>query len=156
MGSKTKKPLLVLAATIGVFFILFLAEMLRSSLTTFSGLTYPFWALVLYTLVNFLIALPVFASFYFLAKKGKIKAEKTTVLALIFGLLVGNLFNLLSFDFQNNLFFLNSDIFNYLNWLSGNVFFLFFPALAAILFAELRKKQIACLSLPNPSTNLTS
>jgi hypothetical protein len=115
--------------------------MLRSSLTTFSGFIYPYWALVLYTLVNFLIALPVFASFYFLATKGKIKAEKTTILALIFGLLVGNLFNQLTFDFQDNIFFLNSDIFNYLNYLSTNLFFLFFPALAALLFVELREKK---------------
>ena len=92
-------------------------------------------------LAGFLIALPVFASFYFLAKKGKIKVEKTTVLALIFGLLFGNIFNQLSFDFQNNLFFLTSDIFNYLNYLSGNLFFLFFPALAAFLFVELREKK---------------
>ena len=137
-----KKPLLVFATTIGVSFILFLAQkMLRSSLTTFSGFTYPFWALVSYTLVGFLIALPVFASFYFLAKKGKIKVEKTIVLALIFGLLVGNIFNQLSFNFQDNLFFLTSDIFNYLNYLSGNLFFLFFPALAAFLFVELREKE---------------
>ena len=47
---------------------------------------------------NFLIVLPVFASFYFLAKKGKIKAEKTIVLALVLGLLVGNIFNQLSFE----------------------------------------------------------
>jgi hypothetical protein len=137
-----KKPLLVFSTTIGVSFILFLAQkMLRSSLTTFSGLTYPYWALVLYTLVGFLIALPVFGSFYFLAKKGKIKVEKTIVLALIFGLLVGNIFNQLSFDFQDNVFFLTSDIFNYLNYLSGNLFFLFFPALAAFLFVELREKK---------------
>lgn len=139
-----KKPLLVFAATIGVSFSLFLSEMLRSSLTTFSMLTYhtyPYWALVLITLVNFLIALPVFASFYFLAKKGKIKAEKTIILTLIFGLLVGNIFNQLSFDFRDNLFFLNSDIFNYLNYLSGNLFFLFFPALAAFLFVELRENK---------------
>jgi hypothetical protein len=141
LGSKTKETLLVFAATIGVSFILFLAEMLRYSITTFSGLTYPYWALVLTTIVGFLIALPVFASFYFLAKKGKIKAEKTIVLALIFGLLVGNIFNQLSFDFRDNLFFLNSDIFNYLNYLSGNLFFLFFPALAAFLFVELRENK---------------
>jgi hypothetical protein len=76
-----------------------------------------------------------------LAKKGKIKVEKTTVFALIVGLLFGNIFNQLFFDFQNNLFFLTSDIFNYLNYLSGNLFFLFFPALAAFLFVELREKK---------------
>jgi cation transport ATPase len=141
LGSKTKKPLLVFAVTIGGSFILYLAETLRVSLNTFSGFTYPYWALVLITLVNFLIALPVFASFYFLAKKGKIKAEKTIILALIFGLLVGNILNQMYFNLQTNLFFLNSDIFNYLNYLSGNLFFLFFPALAAFLFVELRENK---------------
>jgi hypothetical protein len=139
-----KKPLLVFAAAIGVSFILFLAQILRSHLTTFSYpyLTYPFWALVSYTLINFLIVLPaVFAQFYFLARKGKIKAEKTTVLALILGLLVGNIFNQLSFDFQVNSFFLTSDIFNYLNYLSANLFFLFFPAIVAFLFVELRENK---------------
>ena len=139
-----KKPLSVFAATIGVSFILFLARMLRSYLTTFDYryVGYPFWALVLYALINFLIVLPsVFVPFYFLAKKGKIKAEKPIVLALILGLLVGNLFNQLSFDFQVNLFFLNSDIFNYLNYLSVNFFFLLFPALTAFLFFELRENK---------------
>jgi hypothetical protein len=137
-----KKPLLAFAVTIGVSFILLLVKILRSYLTTFSGFTYPYWALVLYSLINFLIVLPVvFASFYFLAKKGKIKAEKTIVLALILGLLVGNIFNQWSFDFQNNLFFLTSDIFNYLNYLSANFFFLFFPAIVAFLFVELRERK---------------
>ena len=140
-----KKPLLVFAATIGVSFILFLAQTLRSYLTTFESyryVTYPFWALVSYTSINFLIVLPaVFVPFYFLAKKGKIKAEKPIVLALILGLLIGNLFNQLSFDFQVNLFFLNSDIFNYLNSLSVNLFFLLFPALTAFLFVELKENK---------------
>jgi len=135
--------LLVFAATIGVSFILFLVTILRSYLTTFSYpyLTYPLWALILYTLVNFLIVIPVFFPFYFLAKRGKIKAEKTIVLTLILGLLVGNIFNQLSFNFQVNSFFLTSDIFNYLNYLSANLFFLFFPALAAFLFVELRENK---------------
>jgi hypothetical protein len=138
-----KKQLLVFAATIGVSFILRLATILRSSLTTLSypHLAYPLWALVLITLVNFLIALPVFASFYFLAKKGKIKAEKNMILALILGLLVGNIFNQLSFDFQLNAFILTLDIFNYLNYLSANLFFLFFPALTAFLLVELRENK---------------
>ena len=138
-----KKQLWVFAATIGVCFILRLATILRSSLTTFSypNLDYPLWALVLITLVNFLIALPVFSAFYFLAKKGKIKAEKNMILALILGLLVGNIFNQLSFDFQVNSFFLTSDIFNYLNHLSANLFFLFFPALTAFLLVELRENK---------------
>jgi hypothetical protein len=138
-----KKQLLVFAATIGVSFILFLVTILRSYLTTFSypHLTYPLWALVLVTLVNFLIALPVFASFYFLAKKGKIKAEKNIILTLILGLLVGNIFNQLVFDAQGNLFFLRSDIFNYLNYLSADLFFLFFPDLTAFLFVELRENK---------------
>jgi hypothetical protein len=137
-----KKQLLVFAVTIGVSFILFLVTTMRSYLTTFAYpyLTYPYWALVLITLVNFLIALPIFASFYFLAKKGKIKAERTTILTLILGLLVGNIFNQLSFNFQANSFILTSDIFNYLNYLSANLFFLFFPALTAFLFVELREK----------------
>ena len=137
-----KKLLLVFAATIGVSLILFLVETLRRYLTTFPTLAYPFWALVLYTLINFLIVLPaVFVPFYFLAEKGKIKAEKTIVLALMLGLLLGNLFNQLSFDFQVNLFFLNSDIFNYLNYLSVNLFFLLFPALTAFLLVELRENK---------------
>ena len=133
----------MLVATIGVSFILHLAAILRSYLTTFTypTLTYPYWALVLITLVNFLIVLPVFASFYFLATKGKIKAEKTIVLALTLGLLVGNLFNQWSFDFQDNSSFLTSDIFNYLNYLSANLFFLFFPALTPFLFVELRENK---------------
>ena len=136
-----KKQLLVFAVTIGVSFILFLVTRMRSYLTTFAYpyLTYPYWALVLITLVNFLIALPIFASFYFLAKKGKIKAERTIILTLILGLLVGNIFNQLSFNFQANSFILTSDIFNYLNYLSANLFFLFFPALTAFLFVELRE-----------------
>ena len=138
-----KKQLLVFTVTISVSFILFLVTILRSYLTTFSYpyLTYPLWALVLITLVNFLIVLPVFVSFYFLAKKGKIKAEKNIVLVLILGLLVGNIFNQWSFDFQLNSFILTSDIFNYLNYLSANLFFLFFPALTAFLFVELRKNK---------------
>ena len=138
-----KKQLLVFAAAVGVSFILFLVTILRSYLTTFSYpyLTYPLWALILYTLVNFLIVIPVFFPFYFLAKRGKIKAEKTIVLTLILGLLVGNIFNQLSFNFQVNSFFLTSDIFNYLNYLSANLFFLFFPALAAFLFVELRENK---------------
>lgn len=137
-----KKPLLVFAATIGVSFVLFLVKILRSYLTTFSGLTYPFWALVLYPLINFLIVLPaVFVPFYFLAKKGKIKTEKTIVLALILGLLVGNIFNQWSFDFQDKLFFVTSDVFNYLNYLAANLFFLFFPAIAAFLFVELKERK---------------
>ena len=138
-----KKQLLVFAATIGLSFILRLVTILRSYLTTFSYpyLTYPLWALILNTLVNFLIALPVFASFYFLAKKAKIKAEKNIVLALILGLLVGNIFNQLSYNFVVNSFFLTSDIFNYLNYLSANLFFLFFPALTAFLFVELRENK---------------
>ena len=137
-----KKPPLVFAFTIGVSFILFFVKILRNYLTTFSGFTYPFWALVLYSLTNFLIVLPiVVASFYFLAKKGRIKAEKTIVLALILGLLVGNIFNQWSYDFQNNLFFVTSDIFNYLNYLSANFFFLFFPAIAVFLFVELRERK---------------
>ena len=140
--TKMKKPPLVFAVTIGVSFILFFVKILRNYLTTFSGFTYPFWALVLYSLTNFLIVLPiVVASFYFLAKKGKIKAEKTIVLALILGLLVGNIFNQWSYDFQNNLFFVTSDIFNYLNYLSANFFFLFFPAIAIFLFVELRERK---------------
>ena len=140
--TKMKKPPLVFAFTIGVSFILFFVKILRNYLTTFSGFTYPFWALVLYSLTNFLIILPiVVASFYFLAKKGKIKAEKPIVLALIIGLLAGNLFNQLSFDFQVDLFFLNSDIFNYLNYLSVNLFFLLFPALTAFLLVELRENK---------------
>jgi hypothetical protein len=138
-----KKQLLVFAALIGVSFILRLATILRSFLTTFAypTLTYPLWALILITIVNFLIALPVFASFYFLAKKGKIKAEKNIVLVLILGLLVGNIFNQWSFDFQLNSFILTSDIFNYLNYLSANLFFLFFPALTAFLLVELRENK---------------
>jgi hypothetical protein len=139
-----KKQLLVFATTIGVSFILFLVTILRSYLTTFSYpyLTYPFWALVLGTLVNFLVVLPVFASFYFLARKGKIRVEKTVVLALVLGLLLGNIFNQLSFHFQVNSFFFTSDIFNYLNYLSTNLFFLFFPALTAFLFVELRENSL--------------
>ena len=138
-----KKQLLVFATTIVVSFILFLVTILRSYLTTFSypTLTYPLWALILYTLINFLIALPIFASFYFLAKKAKIAAEKNIVIALILGLLVGNIFNQLSYNFVVNSFFLTSDIFNYLNYLSANLFFLFFPALTAFLFVELRENK---------------
>lgn len=139
-----KKPLLVFAATIGVSFILYLAQILRSYLTTFAYpyLTYPYWALVLYTLINFLIVLPaVFAPFYFLAKKEKIKAEKTIVLALTLGLLLGNIFNQLFYNFQLNSFSPTSDVFNYLNYLSVNLFFLLFPALTAFLFVELRENR---------------
>ena len=139
-----KKPLLVFAAMIGASFILFLARMLRSYLTTFDYryVGYPFWALVSYTSINFLIVLPaVFVPFYFLAEKGKIKTEKPNVLALILGLLIGNILNQLSLDFHVNSFFLTSDIFNYLNYLSFNLFFQFFPALAALLFVELRENK---------------
>jgi hypothetical protein len=140
--SEMKKLLLVFAAALGVSFVLFLVKILRSYLTTFSGLTYPFWALVLYSLINFLIVIPVvFVPFYFLAKKGKIKAEKAIVLALILGLLAGNIFNQWSFDFQDRLFFVTSDVFNYLNYLSANFFFLFFPAIAAFLFVELKERK---------------
>ena len=139
-----KKPLLVFAATIGVSFILFLTRMLQSYLTTFEYryVGYPFWALVSYTSINFLIVLPaVFVPYYVMAEKGKIKAEKPIVIALILGLLVGNFFNQLSFDFQAGLLFLNSDIFNYLNYLSVNLFFLLFPALTAFLLVELRENK---------------
>jgi hypothetical protein len=139
-----KKLLLVFAATIGVSFILRLVAIFRSSLTTFAYpyLNYPFWALVLLPLINFLVVLPaVFAPFYFLAKEGKIKAQKATVVALMLGLSVGNIFNQWSYDFQTKLSFLTSDIFNYLNYLSANLFFLFFPAFAAFLFVELRESK---------------
>jgi hypothetical protein len=137
-----KKQFLAFATMIGVSFTLFLVETLRRYLTIFPTLAYPFWALILYTLINFLIVLPaVFIPFYLLAKKGKIKAEKTIVLAITLGLLVGNIFNQLSLDFHANSFFLTSDIFNYLNYLSFNLFFLFFPALVAFLFVELRENK---------------
>jgi len=77
----------------------------------------------------------------FLGQKKRVKAEKTIVLVLILGLFVGNIFTQLSYDFQNNLFSVTSDIFNYLNYLSAKFFFLFFPAIAALLFVELRERK---------------
>jgi len=149
------KPLLVFATTIGVSLILYLRTFLNVFNPPFWGMNYSIWLMVLYTTYNFLIAIPIFAAYYFSAKKGKIKLEKSTIFALTLGLLVGNFVNQFNYNLLSNSLFVNTDIFNYLNWLSANIFFLFFPALAAILFAELRERNSNRLSIAsnNPSTN---
>ena len=100
----------------------------------------------LYLLVSVSAA---FATFYYLERKTKIKVDKSITLALFFGLLVGvavgYLILAISLTFASNAAFpWVAYIEGYVSDISGlvsAVFELFFPALVALLFVELRKKS---------------
>ena len=100
----------------------------------------------LYLLVSVSAA---FATFYYLERKTKIKVDKSITLALFFGLLVGvavgYLILAISLTFASNAVFpWVAYIEGYVSDISGlvsAVFELFFPALVALLFVELRKKS---------------
>ncbi len=81
-----------------------------------------------------------FAIFYFLANDKKIVVSKSTIIVLLFAVIVGpSIMDLL------NVFFYFAYVDLYLSMAAGSilngVFQFFFPALTALLFAELRAKR---------------
>jgi hypothetical protein len=81
-----------------------------------------------------------FALFYFLGKTTEIKVVKSIILALSFGFLVGSLISSLfitSFSVSSLVAYLENKILGIIDV----VFRLFFPALAGLLFVELRAKE---------------
>ena len=81
-----------------------------------------------------------FVVFYFIATRNKVLAGKSTVIALLLGVTVGPAILYLS-----NIFLYQSQFGLYLSMAAGSVVSsvlgFFFPALAALLFVELRAKK---------------
>ena len=81
-----------------------------------------------------------FAIFYFLAIHFKIKASKTTIIALFLGVILGPeslmLLDILLYGNTSGIYSVVATV----SAVSG-VFQFFFPALSAILFAELKEKR---------------
>jgi hypothetical protein len=80
-----------------------------------------------------------FALFYFLGRTAKIKVVEYVILALFSGLLVGNLVSSVFLNLYS-LSYLVSYLEDKILSIIDIVFRLFFPALAALLFVELRAK----------------
>ena len=82
----------------------------------------------------------LFVVFYFLGNRGKILVTKSTIIAVLLGAILGSvtphLVSILAY---------NSHLEVYLSLIAGyavsSVFVFFFPALTALLFAELREKK---------------
>jgi len=140
-----KKSLLVfcvaLALSIGFTFLLLLMRAVFS-VALQSNIAE---SLSVSTLINAfvdLLGLAVFfVVFYFMAKVNKISAVKSTITAMLLGVILGSaILYLVSMPIYRTTpivylnFAANSSLFN--------VFGLFLPALAALLFAELREKKI--------------
>ena len=100
----------------------------------------------LYLLVSVFAA---FGMFYYLGRKTKIKVVKSVTLALFFGLLVGVLVGYLILVVSltliaNASFSWVANIEGYISDVSGllrSVFELFFPALVALLFVDLKERN---------------
>jgi hypothetical protein len=102
-----------------------------------------------FSLVYFLVSVfAAFALFYFLGKKIKINVVKSVTLALFIGLLigilVGDLMTVTLFYVFSGGFSWVASIEVYISDISGllsRAFELFFPALVALLFVELRERN---------------
>ena len=81
-----------------------------------------------------------FVVFYFLANHSKIKAVKSTIIAILLGVTLGP-----AILYLLNVFLYRSQMVVYLNMAAGSalsgVFQFFLPALTALLFVELREKK---------------
>jgi len=82
-----------------------------------------------------------FVVFYFIAKVNKISAAKSTIAAMLLGVILGS-----ASPYLVSMATYRTAQIVYLNFAASsslfNVFGLFLPALTALLFAELREKKI--------------
>jgi hypothetical protein len=159
---KLKKSLIVffvaIALYIGLSFLSAFVTSLRSEIfsnslnVSSSGVLLQAAYGVVFSLIEVVV---VFSVFYYLGKRAKIQVVKSTTLALIFGLLIGS-FILLAISAVS--IYSSVQGFSYI-WLtfssilgfaSSTFFYLFFPALSALMFAKLNVKNSAN---PYPSEN---
>jgi Na+/H+-translocating membrane pyrophosphatase len=150
-GYALKKSLIVFAVALALSLVLILLSLLGGMIM----IIYASPSLVgtmnnafslLYLLVSVFAA---FAVFYYLGRKTKIKVVKSITLALFFGLLVGVLVGYLILFIS--LTFISNASFSWVTSIKANisdisgllnpVFELFFPALAALLFVDLRERN---------------
>jgi len=114
--------------------------------------TQPFEAIAFFGLVDMLFTLVTvavfFGVFYFLGDRYKMKALKSTVLALFIGVAFGSaLFNLIEMSS------LSSSLFGaYITYSAsasfGGIFEFFLPSITALLFVELRQNRSANAQKP--------
>jgi membrane-associated HD superfamily phosphohydrolase len=157
-GYALKKSLIVFAVALALSLVLILLSLLggiiiMSSVSSASIYASPSLVDTINNAFSFLYLLvsvfAAFAMFYYLGRKTKIKVVKSITLALFFGLLVGVLVGYLilviSLTFISNVgFSWVAYIEGYISDISGllsPVFELFFPALVALLFVDLRERN---------------
>jgi len=137
---------LALLSLLGFFIIITSSTSSSSILTSPSLLDTESQA---FSLVYFFVSVfASFALFYFLGKKIKINVVKSITMALFIGLLigilVGDLITVTSFYIFSGGFSWVASIEAYISDISGlfsRAFELFFPALVALLFVELRERS---------------
>ena len=152
-----KKSLIVFVVALALSLVLILLSLLgdiiMSSLLSASIYVSPSLVDTINKAFSFLYLLvsvfAAFAVFYYLGRKTKIKVVKSITLALFFGLLIGviagNLIFVISISFIFNVGFSSAAYIEvYISDISGlfsAVFELFFPALVALLFVNLRERN---------------
>ncbi len=152
-----KKSLIVFVVALALSLVLILLSLLgviiMSSVSSASIYASPSLVDTINNAFSFLYLLvsvfAAFAMFYYLGRRTKIKVVKSTTLALFFGLLVGVLVGYLILVVSLTFIF-NADfswvanIEGYISDISGllnPVLELFFPALVALLFVDLRERN---------------
>ena len=153
-----KKSLIIFAVAfalpmvLALLYLLGFFIMIASSTSSSSILGYPSFLNAesqAFSLVYFFVnVFAAFALFYFLGKKIKINVVKSITLALfiglLLGLLVGDLITVTSFYIFSGGFSWIASTEAYISDISGllsRAFELFFPALVALLFVELRERS---------------
>jgi hypothetical protein len=134
--------------TLGVFIIAFalsvgltLLQLVPGIMVSQSNIAESVSINAIFNLFSGLVGIVVFfAIFYLLANNKKIPVTKSTIIALLLGVIVGSAFLLLL-----NIFLYRPYLGLYLGMATDSsvsgVFRFFFPALTALLFVELRAKK---------------
>jgi hypothetical protein len=136
-----KKPLIVFFVSFGLSIAFTFLPLITSTVGLRGSIAESISINTLLGLFFGLVGLSLFfAIFYFLANNNAIVASKTTIIALLLGVTLGaamlHLLNILLYQSYLGLY-LNMAVDSSIS----GVFQFFFPALTALLFAELRKKK---------------
>ena len=138
-----KKSLTVFAVAVGLTVLSIFLGVIRSVLFSLSQYNLGMAAVssLLFSLVDICV---VFGLFFFLGKRTKIKVSKSITLALLVAVLIGTLIFVLpigSYSLPFGVTFLEEYFYILTDSVIGSFLQVFFPALAALLFAELREKN---------------
>ncbi|MGE5574784.1 MAG: hypothetical protein ACM3UL_01490 [Ignavibacteria bacterium] len=136
-----KKSLIVFIVAFGLSIALTFLPLVPKTVVSQSSIAGSISVNTLFSLFFGLVGLALFfAVFYFLANNNKIPVSKSTIIALLLGVTIGS-----AIVYLLNVFLYQSYVGLYLsmavNSSVSGVFQFFFPALTALMYAELRETR---------------